>query len=641
MPHTLDCPKCQNPFHLIPQLRGRQIQCNVCRGVFVVADDPWALSLPAARPTAGRTTANGLVRSEREAPHEGGAEDHACPQCASPLRLVPELHGWQIRCKTCRAVLEVSADPWVLSLVDKDQVPSSPAAGETEAVVGPAVTGLAPQEAAAAAPLEEGTGTPAASGLETKRAPQAARPSTTAARSRAVEDAAFAAIMGDDDTTGAVEDRPAVAREAKRPETAAPAAGQRAVSSEPKPKNLSQNPAPAPTPQAPQHGSAIGSQAKGEQREDAQESPAVKERPAREPARRHAQPAERKPRPLSLPTFSGLRLPDLGGLRWPKFRGLQLPAIGGLKLPKVSGSAVASAGAVLFLGFVLGWWLLSRGGLPEARYLPDDGGTFLSLRVREWLASDLGRKSEGTPAAELGHRCKTFLDNAGLKDGECQRVTAAETASLAKVAVYEMEHDVQDEPVANRPQFKSWDKDTLQKKDFVRGAPVYVIGPYALGFPGGKTVVTGDTAAVCAAMRNRAGKLSAPIRGLIQTLDFSKTMVAAQTGVPARLKTAYLAGQTDLVARVRGATRQIQCGPTIQWLQTLHLADAPSAQQLAQHLQQALANVQEDSRTADSVRPMLKAVRVSCESNRVHIELTWSPASLSTEVLQAVATLFE
>jgi hypothetical protein len=52
----------------------------------------------------------------------------SCPHCASTLRIVRELHGKRVRCTTCQALLDVSASPWKLTLVQPPDKPLEPAA---------------------------------------------------------------------------------------------------------------------------------------------------------------------------------------------------------------------------------------------------------------------------------------------------------------------------------------------------------------------------------------------------------------------------------------------------------------------------------------------------------------------------------
>lgn len=94
------CPHCRSPLHLVPQLAGRQIRCVICRSVLTVTNP----SVHSEGPEGGLVCR--LVSVELP-----------CPGCTNALRLIPELDGCQIRCRTCQTVLSVSVHPWNLSLV--------------------------------------------------------------------------------------------------------------------------------------------------------------------------------------------------------------------------------------------------------------------------------------------------------------------------------------------------------------------------------------------------------------------------------------------------------------------------------------------------------------------------------------------
>jgi hypothetical protein len=93
------CPNCDAPLHLTPALNGRTIRCRTCGSAIAVA---------VSAATGGEPPA-AVVRLL------GKAEP--CPCCGHPFRLVPRLNGRRIRCKQCRATLQVGIKPWRLSLL--------------------------------------------------------------------------------------------------------------------------------------------------------------------------------------------------------------------------------------------------------------------------------------------------------------------------------------------------------------------------------------------------------------------------------------------------------------------------------------------------------------------------------------------
>lgn len=84
------CPSCLNWLTAAPKVAGKGILCPACRKLVRIPQ-------PQVDAGSGQT----VVQWQ-------------CPQCSNPFRLIDELHGRQIRCRSCQGTFLVSSQPWAL-----------------------------------------------------------------------------------------------------------------------------------------------------------------------------------------------------------------------------------------------------------------------------------------------------------------------------------------------------------------------------------------------------------------------------------------------------------------------------------------------------------------------------------------------
>ena len=529
------------------------------------------------------------------------AAERPCPQCGNRLRLVPQLKGKRIRCKACRGVFDVATRPWQLTSV-KQSAPPRPRKTTTKA-------GLSNDRSAdvVSDTLSQGC----------RHRPRAAGPSgrtsINAGRSAAAANGVVAggimtrrngkpppvspkrepSAASPKDLSGLIPATHLLPRRSRWRDLLAKLRGVWA-------KRAAGRAAPIATTAASVAAPAIP-------------PPVAKESP--KPAKR--QPKSDEPRP-------------------------SLHAQGG------SVSSAAGAWLVLLLLAALalgslsfgGWWLLS--GQPvhrQAHYLPERCDCFVSLRWSELTADGQADKRTGLPLPGMVGRCTVFLRNAGLSVKDVERINVGRSADGAgTIVVYRLTHPIKPEDVTSKPTFAALRK-LAKGKRRDPDESLCLLETTAIAFPEPQTIVNGETELVRQVVHRRH-RFSDPMNLLVHGLDFNATQAVATVEIPPAVRDTALAGHTELTLQVMGTTVERRYGPTLQFARTFLCRDEAAAVTLQHALQDWTHQAAGEVHRPLSVRQAFSTLEVSVVEKRVQWRLNLHAAQYVGPVCEAVDPLF-
>lgn len=302
--------------------------------------------------------------------------------------------------------------------------------------------------------------------------------------------------------------------------------------------------------------------------------------------------------------------------------------------------AVLSAGGV--------WLFSGSSGPPQSRYLPRDCDLVVSLKWSDLptIAADPKRAKppeqppEKLPGLALVERSRLFIRNAGLHDGDVERVHAGRAADgSGLVLVYQLSRAVRAQVVADLHPFRSRRK-SAGPTETIGGVPVYSLGPTVIAFPEPQVILNGETDLVREILQRWSHGIAAPIREYLQAADFSATSVVISARGSEPLLDEDLQVPSRLADAVRGATARFQYGDQLCLTRTLHLSDPRIADELCNALQNALSTLAKDPKTPPTVRQSLTEAQVSASQGQVQIELTLPATQVQGRLLEALNRLF-
>jgi hypothetical protein len=310
------------------------------------------------------------------------------------------------------------------------------------------------------------------------------------------------------------------------------------------------------------------------------------------------------------------------------------------------GFLLISAALLTIVGLGVGiWWLFSSGSPPhpQARYLPSDCGTFVSLNWQEVARSGFDPASKDLPDLKLTRRCNVFLKNAELRSDDIERINAGEAIDgSGTIVVYWLKRPVHAADILAKPglaMFKDSTKGS-ESSETIRGVPVYTYHDSALAFPEDRVIVNGEAVLVRKTLARRFKTFRDPLNQLMGTLDFSATTTGATNGVPSLLLSTHLSNCRELAVSIPGTTDCYQYGTTVCLVRQLYVGDAQATMAIQQCLQNSLAQTIRAPRVPTEVRSILKGVQLSASDGKIRLELAVPASQLSAQALDSLKSLF-
>jgi hypothetical protein len=286
------------------------------------------------------------------------------------------------------------------------------------------------------------------------------------------------------------------------------------------------------------------------------------------------------------------------------------------------------------------WWFFGTPVHPQAAYLPKYCDAIISIKLNEVARIGAAPTRRDLPGLRLIDRCRVFLDNAGLRFDEVERVTAGQTAhGLGTVLVYHLTHPVNGEEIAKRPPFRALRKSD-RPTETVRGVPVYSLGTTAIAFPEPQVIVNGELRFVREALGRWTRGVAEPLDHLLQTADLSATSVILSDGASEPIVTTYLPKTGHGTDEVRGSTTSFHYGQTLRLTRILQFDDEQTARDFETSLKSAIALAAKDAKASKNVQELLAQLQISASEASVQIALACPMDQMHGGCLEIVHQLF-
>jgi len=286
-------------------------------------------------------------------------------------------------------------------------------------------------------------------------------------------------------------------------------------------------------------------------------------------------------------------------------------------IPNAAVLAVAGLVVVGFLAVVGVGLTLIGGGSPDAlRYLPADSQVVASVNFAQAYNSDLYAKlAAGNP--QLAQVRDRMIEGSGVAPEEVERIVFGGSGPVV-VGVMELSRPIDvDEFIERQTNGRA-------EQEKVGDATIYVGGMQAFHFPNDRTMVFGNAAKLREVLDpERTAGLSAGMQGLVDGLDFSRTLAMA---VVVDSATARMAGglpvQDEVVQKIRAVMLQVDVDSDVRADVEVHCQDGETAEDMKKLIDGLLALGRQNQELPAEARELIDALNLSVSGDRLRAKLT-------------------
>jgi hypothetical protein len=223
---------------------------------------------------------------------------------------------------------------------------------------------------------------------------------------------------------------------------------------------------------------------------------------------------------------------------------------------------------------------------------------------------------------------------------QLDRVTAGNSpSSVAWVLHYHYKNPLNQTEFLSRKGLGTWESFKLAHET-IRGVEMWTLGPTGFAFPDQSTVATTEKEMLADSLHNSWGRINKRMGRLLESVDFNKTAVCIQFGIPPPVAGAHLADNPALLDRFDGTVDEHEFGGRWSLKRTFHAMDAAAAQGLCVAIKGKLSVTCQDPHTPPAVVTVLRSIQVNTADTTVTIQLNVDREDVSKKVAQALVPYF-